>query len=294
MARSATSLGIALLFIILCFVIYFLVSSSGTTDTTTKPPPDEFAQNPGDKEATTPPPAPPEPEPEPVEEPDSKTEDPGEPPTPQVPSGPPSPPSDEPLITVPGGETDDEPAPPPTPPDVGDTASPSVSEFDRGTMTPGTADEEEVFPQYASYTIQDGDDAWTIAVEKLHDGSRWKEIVELNPGLPEDGDNLTPGLTIKLPNPPAVNAVEEEPTDTAEVSSWPYEVKDGDTLSGIAKEFYGDGTVTVWMAILGANPGLDSERMPVGKKINLPVIDGKKPTGLAEEKAETAPEPATP
>jgi hypothetical protein len=49
------------------------------------------------------------------------------------------------------------------------------------------------------------------------------------------------------------------------------------------------------MAILAANPGLDSEAMPVGKTITLPTIDGRKPTVPPEVGNEdTPPSPSTP
>ena len=79
---------------------------------------------------------------------------------------------------------------------------------------------------------------------------------------------------------------EKEAKKPAEATSWPYEVKAGETLSGLAKRFYGDGSIRVWVAILGANPGLDPDTMREGTKIKLPIINGKKPEGVPEEKEE--------
>lgn len=50
-----------------------------------------------------------------------------------------------------------------------------------------------------------------------------------------------------------------------------YSIKDGDTLTSIARRELGDGNL--WTAIKDANPGLDERRLAVGKTINLPSRD---------------------
>ncbi len=52
-------------------------------------------------------------------------------------------------------------------------------------------------PIDTTYTIQKGDTLWSIARARLGDGKRYKEIMELNPGL--DPNKLKIGTVIKLP-----------------------------------------------------------------------------------------------
>jgi nucleoid-associated protein YgaU len=54
-------------------------------------------------------------------------------------------------------------------------------------------------PSYTSntYTVQKGDTLWSIAQRHLGNGKRWREIVELNPGL--EPSKLRVGQVIILP-----------------------------------------------------------------------------------------------
>ncbi len=47
-----------------------------------------------------------------------------------------------------------------------------------------------------------------------------------------------------------------------------YTIKKGDTLWSIAQRHYGNGQK--WQDIVAANPGLDPQKLPVGKAIILP------------------------
>lgn len=56
----------------------------------------------------------------------------------------------------------------------------------------------------AQYTVQRGDDLWTLAETHLGNGADWRRIVELNPDLlAHDPDHLRPGWVLRLPPPPA-------------------------------------------------------------------------------------------
>ena len=48
------------------------------------------------------------------------------------------------------------------------------------------------------YTIKDGDSLWKIAANELDNGIRYKEILELNPGMDENS-KLTVDTKIKIP-----------------------------------------------------------------------------------------------
>lgn len=54
-----------------------------------------------------------------------------------------------------------------------------------------------VAPAANTYTVQKGDTLWSIAQRFLGDGKRWREIVEVNPGL--EPSKLKIGQVIMLP-----------------------------------------------------------------------------------------------
>ena len=161
-------------------------------------------------------------------------------------------------------------------------------------LAPGTAKLAEASPRYSTYVVKNGDTCWSIAVLLLGDGKRWKEIRDLNPGISEDGTGLNPGEGIKVPVPEEENEPTEESEPTVSSQTAPlgasYTIKEGDTLEGIAKRFYGDGSVKTWKEILAANPGLDPDILPAGKTIRLPEINGKKPAAPVPEAKPTGEE----
>ena len=69
----------------------------------------------------------------------------------------------------------------------------------------GTASAEEARepgpnePDAGNYTVQSGDCLWNIAKAKLGDGSRWKEIYDLNTGKIESPNLIYPGEVLALP-----------------------------------------------------------------------------------------------
>ena len=81
-----------------------------------------------------------------------------------------------------------EPLAPPPPAQTAESTSPPATE--RTTPT-------EIQTDSRQYTIQKGDTLWSIAKTMLGDGKRYKEIVELNPGL--EPTKLPIGKTIQLP-----------------------------------------------------------------------------------------------
>ena len=82
----------------------------------------------------------------------------------------------------------------------------------------------------STYTVKAGDTLWDIAQSQLGNGSRYKEIMELN-GL--TSDVIQPGQVLKLPTDGASNA---SPGTTKT-----YTVKTGDTLWDIAQNLLGNG-----------------------------------------------------
>ncbi|MEX0408930.1 tetratricopeptide repeat protein [Aquibium sp. LZ166] len=54
-------------------------------------------------------------------------------------------------------------------------------------------------PQPAMHTVRPGQSLWSIATDKLGNGERYREILELNPGLRGDPGNIRPGQELVLP-----------------------------------------------------------------------------------------------
>lgn len=124
------------------------------------------------------------------------------------------------------------------------------------------------------YTIKSGDTLEGIARAELGDGQRWKQIVEMNPGL--DPKSLKIGRKITLPVGAAAPASATKPSTTESPSAGTgnsYTVQKGDTLFGIARKVYGSATDADIKRIVDANQGtLKSKDTPLkpGMKLSVP------------------------
>lgn len=113
------------------------------------------------------------------------------------------------------------------------------------------------------------------------------------PGSGSDSGAVTskPGDTSKPKVTPTrddrgTNAPSPTPTPT-QPKAGQYTIQPGDRLSDIAKDHYGDAGM--WRIIKDANPGLDENRLMVGKTIVLPPKDAKpSSTSKATEKSKSA------
>ena len=117
---------------------------------------------------------------------------------------------------------------------------------------------KETTPPVTQYTVQPGDTFSSIG-NKL--GISWKAILNANPGV--EPTKLKIGQKIIIP-PPTI-----EPSGTVtpaipDSGEQLYEVKSGDTLSGIARRHN-----TTVKAIRDAN-GLVTDRIIVGQKLKIP------------------------
>ncbi len=114
------------------------------------------------------------------------------------------------------------------------------------------------------YTIQEGDTLSSIASRFLKSSSQYPLIFEANRDVLLDPDHVPVGRTIRIPN--ANRSEQPASTATATVAPAPrpkkpaererpyavYEVQEGDTLFGIAREHYAGRTSMYW-EILQAN-----------------------------------------
>ena len=95
-------------------------------------------------------------------------------------------------------------------------------------MAPHSAAPTEHETATERYTVKRGDSLWKIAEERLGDGARYGEIVDLNePVLGGRPDFLVPGTVLRVPV--ATGTTDEE-----------YVVQPGDTLSQIAEDELGN------------------------------------------------------
>lgn len=98
-------------------------------------------------------------------------------------------------------------------------------------------------PRLESYVVRENDTLWGLALSRLGDGRRYREIYQLNRQvIGPKPDLLDAGATILLPiaaaDEPAQPADQNEHLGDVGTSS--YTVKPGDTLSEIADDHYGD------------------------------------------------------
>ena len=114
------------------------------------------------------------------------------------------------------------------------SAAPAEAVPPTQTTEPAASSAQETpAPATAKHTVKQGETLWSIAADHLGDGHRYKEIVELNRStLGGQPGFIKAGWVLDVPAPPAPAS-----TETSTVV-----VEKGDTLSGIAREQYGDAT----------------------------------------------------
>jgi hypothetical protein len=109
----------------------------------------------------------------------------------------------------------------------------------------------------ACYVVADGDDLWAVAAHTLGDGARWRELVAANPdALRDPVSRLAAGTRLTLP----ADAVRARRVT----------VREGDTLSGLARDQL--GAASRWPRIARANRDLieDPDHIEVGWKLVIP------------------------
>ncbi len=130
---------------------------------------------------------------------------------------------------------------------------------------------------YRDYFVLDGDSLWVIADAQLGDPLRWRQIAEANPGV--NPDRLLPGTSLRIPMPGngTLNlnhgAAVVPPAPSGPAGSTLHAIQPGDTLSEIARTYYGDPAR--WRPIYNANRtaiGRDPDRLRVGTRLVIPLL----------------------
>ncbi|MEW1913828.1 LysM peptidoglycan-binding domain-containing protein [Kitasatospora sp. NPDC085895] len=167
-------------------------------------------------------------------------------------------------------------------------ASDTTSSTAQPQAQPGNEDES----RHPRYTVQSRDSLWDIAQQHLGDGTRWRDIAQLNKhrtmtdGTVFDADVLQPGWVLLLPDdatgttpvPSTAAAAPAAPAAAAGTDSgkaWPtHTVASGtETLWDIAVAALGDGQR--WADIAALNPGVPgvtaaNHPLAQGTVLNLP------------------------
>ncbi|GAA1761480.1 hypothetical protein GCM10009795_004900 [Nocardioides hankookensis] len=152
------------------------------------------------------------------------------------------------------------------------------------THTPTLPSVEKQEPHLEQYTVKRGDSLWRIAEERLGDGARYVELVELNNAVLEGRpDFLLPGTVLRVPatNPAPQTATSAERDET-------YVVQTGDTLSGIAETELGEADA--YPEIFTAS---QDTTQPDGRRLTDPdlILPGWKLTIPGHERSDAPPEP---
>lgn len=79
------------------------------------------------------------------------------------------------------------------------TPPPAPAQPATATVTPPPRETSEA-PQNSSYNVKKGDCLWNIAKKQLGDGSRWKEIYDLNKDKIQNPNLIYPNQTLTLPS----------------------------------------------------------------------------------------------
>ncbi|MDO4412583.1 LysM peptidoglycan-binding domain-containing protein [Cutibacterium sp.] len=154
----------------------------------------------------------------------------------------------------------------------------------------------EVDEKVMTVTVGPHDDLWKIAETWYGDGTSWRRIVAANPGI--DVDHLTAGQELALPRVtmrvPTGHTGAGRPLDADELDQLApsadsrdvhtVTVKEGDTLSGLAREWLGDASA--WPSLWHANEGIiaDPGHIEPGWKL---IVPGSQATQAEPKQAES-------
>ena len=139
--------------------------------------------------------------------------------------------------------------------------------------TPGPVAPET--PQPKTYTVQTGDNLTKIARAFYGDGNHWRRILDANRDVLKKDTDLRPGMKLKIPARQQSGALVPVtvPAADAPARGRTHTVRPGDSLSRIAKQYYGADTKANIDRIHNANRALmgdDPNRLVVGWQLTIP------------------------
>jgi len=169
--------------------------------------------------------------------------------------------AEAPITTGPKGER--------IPADISIPMPTPVSVYDISIQAPGAEDAvtlaEETVHIEKIYIVQSGDTLRDIAIEMYGEGKKWREIAIANKLT--NPNVIRPGSKLVIPTLVGVDA-SAEPTVQMTVGRQEHVVSRGETLSGIAKHFY--GMESGWKLIADENGIEDPTKLRVGQKLIIP------------------------
>lgn len=114
-----------------------------------------------------------------------------------------------------------------------------------------------------THVVAKGETLGDISKAYFGTTTKWKQIVEANPGVRPE--NLKVGQSLAIPDLPAAAAT---PGAAAPIGGNTYTVKSGDTLESIAASTL--GKKSAWKQIVEANPGLQPTALRIGQVLAIP------------------------
>lgn len=164
----------------------------------------------------------------------------------------------------------------------------SFGKINKNTQTSSIMDTPKTWEQISgdsqtssAYTVNPGDDLWTISENIYNDGYRWVEIADMNklenPGLIRAGEKLTiptPTVISTIPKesivqkPSQSSRIQGSVIQNSSITGNSYTVVSGDNLWDIAVRAYGDGFK--WPEIAGANNLANPDLIHPGNIFEIP------------------------
>ncbi|GAA2180168.1 hypothetical protein GCM10009785_09890 [Brooklawnia cerclae] len=141
-----------------------------------------------------------------------------------------------------------------------DAGTPAATTVASAAARPSEASDPMRNPTTRTHLVQPGDDLWSLAERYFGDGTRWRQIAEVNDTVLIEGtDLLQPGMVLAIP------AGVADPPDDGAVT-----VQSGDTLSGLAETYLGEAGRWPELAAVNGDQVLDPDRIDTGWQLRLP------------------------
>ena len=154
-----------------------------------------------------------------------------------------------------------------------DRVRPEFDFFEPPVALPGRPAPRVPLPGESFVVVRRGDTLTEIARRELGDPDRWQEILRLNHGL--DPNNMQTGTELRIPVALGKPPVLEQAATPAGAILAVHEVRRNDTLSSIAKRYYGREGMELYLKIQEANRDLitDIDRLELGTELRIPALE---------------------